>query len=151
MRRVALYDSLDHLTEPTGEDNRRQRQFYRAILQEGMKTQLTARQREAITYISENLQAGLRIQEIANALHTTTHLLSRTFRQDTGLGLKEYMEQMLMQKARLLLLYTNRHINKISEELGFSDPFYFSRFFKKREKLSPREYRLQRVAGKMKP
>ena len=109
------------------------------------------RQREAITYISENLQAGLRIQEIANALHTTTHILSRTFRQDTGLGLKEYMEQMLMQKARLLLLYTNRHINKISEELGFSDPFYFSRFFKKREKLSPREYRLQRVAGKMKP
>lgn len=109
------------------------------------------RQREAITYISENLQAGLRIQEIANALHTTAHLLSRTFRQDTRLGLKEYMEQMLMQKARLLLLYTNRPINKISEELGFSDPFYFSRFFKKREKLSPREYRLQRVAGKMKP
>lgn len=109
------------------------------------------RQKETITYISKNLHAGLRIQEIADSLHTATHLLSRTFRQDTGLGLKEYMEQMLMQKARLLLLYTNRPINKISEELGFSDAFYFSRFFKKREKLSPREYRLQRVAGKMKP
>ena len=109
------------------------------------------RQKETITHISENLHAGLRIQEIADSLHTTTSLLSRTFRQDTGLGLKEYMEQMLMQKARLLLLYTNRPINKISEELGFSDAFYFSRFFKKREKLSPREYRLQRVAGKMNP
>ena len=65
MRRVALYDSLDHLTEPTGEDNRRQRQFYRAILQEGMKTQLTARQREAITlYYGEGLtlaQVGERL------------------------------------------------------------------------------------------
>lgn len=57
MGRVALYDSLDHLSTPMeGADNRRQRQFYRAILQQGMKTQLTRRQREAIAlYYGENL------------------------------------------------------------------------------------------------
>jgi len=30
---------------------------------------------------------------------------------------------------------------EVAEALGFTDPYYFSRFFKKYEKLSPREYR----------
>lgn len=107
------------------------------------------RQEKVLSYISKNLHAGLRIQEMAKSLRTPPHILSRSFRQDTGLGLKEYIEQMLMQKARLLLLYTNIPVNQIAEELGFSDAFYFSRFFKKREQLCPREYRLQRVTGKI--
>ena len=48
MGRIVLYDSLEHFSAQKGEDNQAQRQLYRAILREGMKSQLTARQREAI-------------------------------------------------------------------------------------------------------
>lgn len=99
------------------------------------------RQKQVLEYLSANLHAGLRIQDIANGLHTPKHVLSRSFRQDTGQGLKEYMELLLLQKARNLLLHTNMPVSEISENLGFSDPFYFSRFFKKAEGISPREYR----------
>lgn len=100
-------------------------------------------QKEVLGYLSKHLCASLRISELADALGTSPHLLSRSFRQDTGLGLKEYMEYLLLQKARHLLLHTNLPINQISEQLGFCDPYYFSRFFKKQELLSPREYRRQ--------
>ncbi len=102
------------------------------------------RQKQVLEYLSANLHAGLRIPDISNDLHIPRHILSRTFRQDTGQGLKEYMELLLLQKARNLLLHTSMPIFEIAETLGFSDPFYFSRFFKKTEHISPREYRQQR-------
>lgn len=101
------------------------------------------RQQQVLSYLSAHLSAGLRIQDLAAALDIPAHLLSRSFHQDTGMGLKEYMEHMLLQKARHLLLHTNLPIYEVAEILGFTDPFYFSRFFKKLEKLSPRDYRRQ--------
>lgn len=101
------------------------------------------RQQHVLGYLTRHLSAALRIPELAEALNTSPHLLSRSFRKDTGFGLKEYMEHLLLQKARHLLLHTNLPICRISEQLGFSDPYYFSRFFKKQEELSPREYRRQ--------
>lgn len=103
------------------------------------------RQKVLLTYLSAHLHAGLRIQDIAKDLNLPEHQLSRSFRKDTGQGLKEYMEKLLLQKAHHLLLHTHMPVYAISEELGFSDPFYFSRFFKKAENLSPREYRKQRI------
>ena len=101
------------------------------------------RQKPVLDYLSSHLCANLRIQDLSTALNTPVHQLSRSFRQDTGQGLKEYMEQMLLQKARHLLLHTTMPVYQISESLGFSDPFYFSRFFKKAEGISPKDYRKQ--------
>lgn len=101
------------------------------------------RQQHVLNYLSEHPSATLRVQDLADALNIPCHKLSRSFRKDTGFGLKEFMEYLLLQKARHLLLHTNLPISQISEHLGFSDPFYFSRFFKKKEVLSPREYRRQ--------
>lgn len=99
------------------------------------------RQKSTLDYLSAHLNATLRISDLAHALNTPAHQLSRSFRSDTGYSLKKYMEEMLLQKARHLLLHTAMPICQISEHLGFTDPFYFSRFFKKHVQLSPREYR----------
>lgn len=98
-------------------------------------------QKHVLDHLAVHLRAGLRISDIADALEIPVHQLSRSFVRDTGYGLKEYMEQMLMKKARQLLLHTDMAVSEISEQLGFADPFYFSRFFKKYEQISPREYR----------
>lgn len=102
------------------------------------------KQRTVLNYLATNLNASLRIQDLADALHMPVHQLSRTFQQDTGHGLKEYMANQLAQRARHLLLHTDMTIYEIADLLGFSDPYYFSRFFKKHEFVSPREYRKQR-------
>lgn len=99
------------------------------------------RQQQVLLFLSTHLSAGLKIPELAASLQIPAHQLSRSFRQDTGMGLKEYMESLLLKRSRQLLLQTALPISEISEKLGFTDPFYFSRFFKKYEQISPREYR----------
>lgn len=99
------------------------------------------RQRMVLDHLEAHLNAGLRIQDLADAMGVPVHQLSRSFRQDTKMGLKEYMSQQLAQRARHLLLHTDLPVCEVAEILGFSDPYYFSRFFKKYEALSPREYR----------
>ena len=101
------------------------------------------RQRHILQYLSTHLDATLRIQDIADTFHITARQLSRGFQQDVGLALKSYMEQMLFSKASRLLLCTTAPIYQISEQLGFSDPFYFSRFFKKFSNVTPSIYRKQ--------
>lgn len=49
------------------------------------------RQRAVLDYLEGHLSAGLRIQELADAMDMPVHQLSRSFQQDTKMGLKEYM------------------------------------------------------------
>ena len=101
------------------------------------------KQRKVLDYLASHIHAGLRVQELADALQVPVHQLSRSFHQDTKQGLKEYIGQLLLQRARHLLLHTDMSIGEIAEALGFSDPYYFSRLFKKYEGIAPREYRKQ--------
>lgn len=50
-------------------------------------------------------------------------------------------------EAQRWLIYTNRGIAEIARELGFGDPAYFSRFFKRRTGCTPREFRERRISG----
>lgn len=99
------------------------------------------RQRAVLDHLETHLSAGLRIRDLADAMDMPVHQLSRSFQQDTKMGLKEYMSRQLAQRARQMLGHTDMPVWEVAEALGFTDPYYFSRFFKKYEKLSPREYR----------
>jgi AraC family transcriptional activator of pobA len=48
-----------------------------------------------------------------------------------------------MLEARRELIYTSMTIKEISELLGFTDPAYFTRFFKRQMGMSPKDFRLQ--------
>ncbi|WP_394924158.1 AraC family transcriptional regulator [uncultured Robinsoniella sp.] len=105
------------------------------------------RQKESLYYIEKNLSAQLKIENMAKEMHVSYYSLSRNFKRDTGIGIKEYLEDMLLKKAKHLLLTTDLQLQEIANELQFCDPFYFSRFFRKYEKVSPREYRKMRLNG----
>lgn len=53
----------------------------------------------------------------------------------------KYIEKIRMDKSKELLIYTDLTINEISDVVGFNDPFYFSKVFKKNTGLSPTEFR----------
>lgn len=103
------------------------------------------KQHETLAYITAHLNAGLRVSQISQALGIPRHILSRGFRQDTGIGLKDYMEQLLLQEVKKRLLTTKQPLCSIAEELDFCDAYYLSRFFRKFEQVSPREYRQRRT------
>lgn len=69
------------------------------------------------------------------------------FRKFTQTSPGAYFSRLKMQQACLLMISTRASIAEIAAQLGFSDPFYFSRSFKKAIGLSPRAYRRAAVAS----
>ncbi|WP_221801498.1 4-hydroxyphenylacetate catabolism regulatory protein HpaA [Oceanobacter mangrovi] len=55
---------------------------------------------------------------------------------------KKLIHERMLQESKRLLLHSTLSINDIGFELGFSDPSYFSRFFRKQTGLTPRDFRL---------
>lgn len=95
----------------------------------------------------ERLEAGyskeLSLEEIALDLGVTPQYLSKLFRQETGHTFKEHLIDLRISEARRLLRETVLSAREISYAVGYDDPNYFVRLFKKITGLTPKEY--QRV------
>ena len=81
------------------------------------------------------------IEQIANALSISQRYLSDTLKKETGKSTTEHLHLLLIDEAKNILLQPNKTVAEVAYELGFEYPAYFSRLFKKKEGLSPTDYR----------
>lgn len=96
---------------------------------------------QTITYIDKNLRSALSASKIAAALFTSESRLQKLFREEMDQSLGKYIADRLYFTAEQQLRTTDRSIKDISTELGYCDPFYFTRCFTQRHGISPSEYR----------
>jgi AraC-like DNA-binding protein len=111
----------------------------------GHRLVLASKYRDLHAYVDAHLDANLTAATVAAALGLPHAAWARRYRKDTGITLNQYIHGQIVQRAARLLLLTPMGVREVAEALGFSDEFYFSRFFKKEMEYSPREYR--RVGG----
>lgn len=90
-------------------------------------------------YIGINLSAQLRVAEVCKHLCCSQTYIGRQFKADTGKTIKEYIQDLLLEKMKQLL-QANYSLQKISNELKFNDLSYCSKFFTKQMGITPREY-----------
>ncbi len=95
--------------------------------------------------ISEHMADNWTAADYARALCISPGHLSRLCREATGDGVSAYIEQVLMEEACRLLAFTQLPVSDVGYRLGYSDPSYFSKRFRKSRHRSPSEYRLQFV------
>ncbi len=81
------------------------------------------------------------IEQLADELSVSQRYLGDTLKKETGRTTSEHLQLYLFNEARNILLEPGKSIAEVAYELGFEYPQYFSRFFKKKEGLSPSEYR----------
>lgn len=81
------------------------------------------------------------IEEIANNMSVSQRYLSDTLKKETGKTTTEHLQLLLIDEAKNMLLQPHKSIAEVAYELGFEYPHYFSRLFKKKEGVSPTEYR----------
>lgn len=98
--------------------------------------------------LSEYFELGLlqekgipNIEQIANKMSVSQRYLSDTLKKETGKTTTEHLHLRLIDEAKNILLKPNKSISEVAYELGFEYPQYFSRLFKKKEGISPTEYR----------
>ena len=105
---------------------------------------------DTIRYIRRHLSLQLSVRELAGRLYLTPNALGRQFRQETGLTIGRYIDDLLFFSAQAQLIRSDKTIREISDALGFCDPFYFSRRFKQRYGQTPGAYRrLQEANGRL--
>jgi AraC family transcriptional activator of pobA len=84
------------------------------------------------------------VREYARELNVSTSTLNRMCRERFGDSAKSVVAARVMSEAKRRLVYTRQPLDQIAYHLGYKDPAYFSRVFKKLENISPGEFRKQR-------
>ena len=78
---------------------------------------------------------------MAMSVGVSEDYLGRIFLQELGLSPMEYLNRYRIKEAKVLLNHTCASITEIADQVGFDDPAYFSRAFRKQVGISPRAYR----------
>ncbi|MDX8047422.1 AraC family transcriptional regulator [Gracilibacillus sp. S3-1-1] len=86
--------------------------------------------------------------EISEEMGMNYAYLSTIFKQQTGKTITQYRNEQIVEKAIHFFRNQNYNVSEVSDKLGFSNPFYFSRVFKKVTGLSPSDYLKRIYRGK---
>ncbi|WP_068624268.1 helix-turn-helix domain-containing protein [Oerskovia enterophila] len=100
----------------------------------------------AMEYVKDRVDGPLRVPELAAMVGVSPSRLGALFRRATGGGVIAYQTSLRMARARHLLDTTAAPVKAVADEIGYDDPYYFSRLFRRIHDVSPSEYR-RRVKG----
>ena len=81
------------------------------------------------------------VEELARHLHVSAGHLSATVKELTGLPAGTHVRQRVALEAKRLLAHTDQSVQQIGYQLGFEDPSYFARFFRRESGRSPKRFR----------
>ena len=99
----------------------------------------------AAAYFNENYNTKISIDDYAESLHISTNWFIHNFKQYAGMSPAQYILSLRMVNAQSLLERTTYNIKEISEIVGYENPLYFSRVFKREIGKSPAQYRKEMI------
>ena len=108
-----------------------------AANQQGKKSESI---RAAIRYMEEYYMEQITLEEIAGYVGITPQHFSKMFKRELGINYIEWLTNYRIDIAKELLLEGKDAIKEICYQVGYSDPNYFSRIFKKVVGMAPKEY-----------
>lgn len=118
--------------------------FHASALQES-RTARTGIVMEAQKYVLANLSQNSSLQEISDQLRLHPAYLSRVYKLETGENISEYITRLKLEKSVQLLTLSTMKIYEIAIEIGYQNPNYFNKVFKKHFGLTPQEYRIAKA------
>ncbi len=105
-----------------------------AVAQSGSKLE------DIYRYVSEHYNSKITLDNICFLFGTNKTTLCKSFKQEYGITIFNYINQLKINEAKVLLRENKLSVTEISDRLGFNSIHYFSRMFKMFEHQSPSEY-----------
>ena len=98
---------------------------------------------QLIMFVQERYtDPSLSLESIADVFGFSASYLTRYFKDQTGQSLKHYIDQVRMEKAKELLIHSDKTLGEIVCTVGYVDTTNFIRKFKKLEGITPIQYRM---------
>lgn len=97
----------------------------------------------AMQYFNENYNVEISIEDYAASRGMSVSWFIRNFKQYTSTTPMQYIVSLRITNAQMLLETTSYNVTEIGNIVGYDNPLYFSRIFKKCKGVSPSEYRKQ--------
>lgn len=97
--------------------------------------------RKACEYVTLYSNLNITLKSISEQFYISPNYFSFLFKDQTGESFQNYLVRVKIEKAKLLLAETNYKAYEISHILGYSEPAYFSRLFRKITGNNPTVYR----------
>ncbi|AOT71261.1 response regulator transcription factor [Geosporobacter ferrireducens] len=91
-------------------------------------------------YIEENYKENISLKQAADFIGISSYYLSKCFKKEEGINFKEYLIKVRMKKAKYLMREENKTVQEAAYEVGYPDPSYFSKAFKKYVGISPTKF-----------
>jgi AraC-like DNA-binding protein len=88
-----------------------------------------------------NIDQDIDMEEVAKELCVSYAWFRKAFKTYTGIAPHQYLLQLKIEKAKMLLFNRSKSIKEIAFSLNFDSAFYFSKLFKEKVGVSPKEYR----------
>ena len=95
----------------------------------------------AIRYFNEHYNKEIVIDDYAASTHRSITWFIRSFKQYTGMTPMQYIISTRISNAQRLLGSMDYNVTEIASIVGYDNPLYFSRLFKKQTGMAPSEYR----------
>lgn len=93
-------------------------------------------------YIKENIETELELEKVANNFGLSVYYFSRTFKEVIGINYSEYVNKCRIDIAKELLSDGEMNVKEVCYKVGYNDPNYFSKVFKKYEGVSPANFKM---------
>lgn len=92
-------------------------------------------------YVYGHYREKIYLDEIADTLGISSGYLSRLFKKETGVSLQVFINDVRIEKAANLLIYSEETLPEIAEYVNFPSQSYFGRIFKEKMLMTPKQYR----------
>jgi two-component system, response regulator YesN len=92
-------------------------------------------------FIKENIKKELELEKVASNFGLSVYYFSRTFKEVTGTNFSDYINKCRIDIAKELLSNGEMNVKEVCYKVGYNDPNYFSKVFKKYEGISPVNYK----------
>lgn len=92
-------------------------------------------------YVYGHYREKIYLDDIADTLGISASHLSRLFKKETGKALQDFINDVRVEKAANLLIYSDEALPRIAEYVNFPSQSYFGKVFKQRMQMTPKQYR----------
>lgn len=102
---------------------------------------IPAQVQAVVSYAEKNLRNPISMEDLAQVAGCCRVHLTRLFKKHMGIHTRDWLIQLRMRHACMMLKTTNLPVHLIAEEVGFDDPYHFSTAFRRTIGLPPSQYR----------